>query len=383
MKKNLTLVVSASITIGVLVTIMAIVTIMNLHRWVNDDQSEMVQNLAHTIAHAVEDELADIDYVLQVSADEIERQISARQNTYESVTTFLGRQQDRFPSIDLLRATNPQGETIYGRGVEPTERASLAQRDYFRQLQENPNLGMVIAEPIIGKISQKWIWLMARRINNPDQSFAGLVYASIFVDDLSKSFAQFNLVSGGEIILRDRNMHVVAGTTFGATPALPIGDNRVSEELQKALDQGSPHGTYTSASATADGVSRIHAYHRSAKYGFTVLVGIPQSHINSIWLKQSAIVALLLVAILIGLLLGTQLVSRRLADQLRLSLSEAREAERELLKTLIRSIPNLIWLKNAEGVYLACNREFEKFFGKSRSRDSRQDRLRLHVQGTG
>ncbi|MEF8709307.1 MAG: PAS domain S-box protein [Candidatus Accumulibacter propinquus] len=365
MKKDLTLVVSASITIGVLVTIMAIVTIMNLHRWVNDDQSEMVQNLAHTIAHAVEDELADIDYVLQVSADEIERQISARQNTYESVTTFLGRQQDRFPSIDLLRATNPQGETIYGRGVEPSERASLAQRDYYRQLQQNPNLGMVIAEPIIGKISQKWIWLMARRINNPDQSFAGLVYASIFVDDLSKSFAQFNLVSGGEIILRDRNMHVVAGTTFGATPALPIGDNRVSEELQKALDQGSRHGTYTSASATADGVSRIHAYHRSAKYGFTVLVGIPQSHINSIWLKQSAIVALLLVAILIGLLLGTQLVSRRLADQLRLSLSEARETERELLKTLIRSIPNLIWLKNAEGVYLACNLEFEKFFGKA------------------
>ncbi|MBN8437431.1 MAG: PAS domain S-box protein [Candidatus Accumulibacter sp.] len=366
MKKNLTLVVSASITIGVLVTIMAIVTIMNLHRWVNDDQSEMVQNLAQTIAHSVEDELADIDYVLLVSADEIERQISARQDTYESVTTFLGRQQDRFPSIDLLRATNPQGETIYGRGVEPTEHASLAQRDYFRQLQENPNLGMVIAEPIIGKISQKWIWLMARRINNPDQSFAGLVYASIFVDDLSKSFAQFNLVSGGEIILRDRNMHVVAGTTFGATPqALPIGDNRVSEELQKALDQGSLHGTYTSASATADGVSRIQAYHRSAKYGFTVLVGIPQSHINSIWLKQSAIVALLLVAILIGLLLGTQLVSRRLADQLRLNLSEAREAERELLKTLIRSIPNLIWLKNAEGVYLACNREFEKFFGKS------------------
>jgi len=365
MRKKLTLVVSASVTIGVLVTIIAMVTIMNLHRWVSDDQSEIAQNLARTIAHSVEDELADIDYVLQVSADEIERQISTRQYTFESVTTFLGRQQDRFSSIDLLRATNPQGETLYGRGVDPTERASLAQRDYYRQLKENPNLGMVIAEPIIGKISRKWIWLMARRINNPDQSFAGLVYASIFVDDLSKSFERFHLVPGGEIILRDRNMHVVAQTHFGTTAALPVGDNRPSDELQKALAQGSRQGTYASASTTADGVSRIHAYHRSEKYGFTVLVGIPQSLITSIWLKQSAIVALLLVAILIGLLLGTQLVSRRLADQLGRSVSEAREAERELFRTLIRSIPNLIWLKNAEGVYLACNREFEKFFGKS------------------
>ncbi|HPU80140.1 PAS domain S-box protein [Accumulibacter sp.] len=364
MRKKLTLVVSASVTIGVLVTIIAIVTIINLHRWVSDDQSEIVQNLAHTIAHSVEDELADIDYVLQVSADEIERQISARQNSYESVTTFLGRQQDRFSGIDLLRATNPQGETLYGRGVDPSERASLAQRDYYRQLKEDPNLGMVIAEPIIGKISQKWIWLMARRINAPDQSFAGLVYASIFVDDLSKSFEQFHLVPGGEIILRDRNMHVVAQTIFGTSTALPLGDNRPSDELQKALAEGPLQGTFASASTTAGDVSRIHAYHRSEKYGFTVLVGIPQSHITGIWLKQSAIVALLLVAILIGLLLGTQLVSRRLADQLQISISEAREAERELLKTLIRSIPNLIWLKNAEGVYLACNREFEKFFGK-------------------
>jgi PAS domain S-box-containing protein len=33
------------------------------------------------------------------------------------------------------------------------------------------------------------------------------------------------------------------------------------------------------------------------------------------------------------------------------------------LRTLVRTIPDLIWLKNAEGVYLACNPRFEQFFG--------------------
>lgn len=365
MKNKLTLLVAVAVIVGVLATITALVTIINLHRLVNAAQSEVVQNLAHSIAHSVDDELANIDYVLQVSADEIERQRSAGQDTYETVTTFLGRQQDRFSHIDLLRATNPRGETIYGRGVEPGERASLAQRDYYKQLKENPQLGMVIAEPLIGKISQKWIWLMARRINNPDQSFAGLVYASIFVDDLSKSFAQVNRIPGTEVILRDQNMKVVAGTTLDAAPPLPIGDNRFSEELRNALAQGSLHGTYESGSTAADGVSRLYAYHRSEKYGFTLLVGIPQSYITGIWLEQTAIVAVLLIAILIGLLLGTKLLSRRLAAQLHDTVSEAREAERELLRTLIRSIPNLIWLKDADGTYLACNREFERFFGKT------------------
>ncbi|WP_407282313.1 PAS domain S-box protein [Methanolobus sp. WCC1] len=33
------------------------------------------------------------------------------------------------------------------------------------------------------------------------------------------------------------------------------------------------------------------------------------------------------------------------------------------LQTLIDTIPDLIWLKNTEGIYLKCNRKFERFFG--------------------
>ena len=41
------------------------------------------------------------------------------------------------------------------------------------------------------------------------------------------------------------------------------------------------------------------------------------------------------------------------------------ELERARLKTLVTTIPDLIWLKDAEGIYLACNPEFERFFGAS------------------
>lgn len=39
-------------------------------------------------------------------------------------------------------------------------------------------------------------------------------------------------------------------------------------------------------------------------------------------------------------------------------------AEKEIrLRTLVRSIPDLVWLKDSEGVYLFCNPMFERFFG--------------------
>lgn len=37
------------------------------------------------------------------------------------------------------------------------------------------------------------------------------------------------------------------------------------------------------------------------------------------------------------------------------------------LRTLLQAIPDLVWLKSANGVYLACNHRFEKFFGATES----------------
>ena len=39
------------------------------------------------------------------------------------------------------------------------------------------------------------------------------------------------------------------------------------------------------------------------------------------------------------------------------------EGEKLRLRTLIDSLPDLVWMKDASGVYLACNAAFEKFFG--------------------
>jgi PAS domain S-box-containing protein len=50
-------------------------------------------------------------------------------------------------------------------------------------------------------------------------------------------------------------------------------------------------------------------------------------------------------------------------------ITERKRAEEELarergfLKTLIQTLPDLVWLKDPDGVYLACNPRFERFFG--------------------
>jgi PAS domain-containing protein len=45
--------------------------------------------------------------------------------------------------------------------------------------------------------------------------------------------------------------------------------------------------------------------------------------------------------------------------------NEKLSIESSKLKTLINTIPDLVWLKDKEGTYLSCNKRFEDFFGAS------------------
>ncbi len=58
--------------------------------------------------------------------------------------------------------------------------------------------------------------------------------------------------------------------------------------------------------------------------------------------------------------MDVDITSRKMAQ-------EALERERAFLSTLIRTIPDMIWLKDPDGVYLSCNPRFEQFFGASES----------------
>lgn len=61
-------------------------------------------------------------------------------------------------------------------------------------------------------------------------------------------------------------------------------------------------------------------------------------------------------------MIGTHIdISERKKAEVRI-----RESER-LLQTLIETIPDLVWMKDAKGVYLTCNPKFERFFGASLS----------------
>ena len=255
--------------------------------------------LANSVNQTLGNMMQGMDYALQVTVDELEHQMAEGGINPRRINEFMRRQQERFPHIRMLRASNHEGEVILGQGL-PAVTQSLAERDYFRQLRDQPRRELLIAAPVFGKISQQWLWLAARRFDTPQGDFAGIVYAAIYVDDLARLFEELRQGPGSIIDLRDAEMRSIARTGGRTGSPVPVGDQRLSPAFQHMLSAAPEAGTYDSAFGTADGVRRIYSYRRNADYGFTVLAGMDHERALAPWRSMSA-VSLAVLGLFIGL----------------------------------------------------------------------------------
>jgi PAS domain S-box-containing protein len=298
------------VTVAVLfVLVAALFALMHLQQEMERKQLNVSQNLAHSLETNIEGAVDVIDLALQASADEINRQLLSGKPNQQDITRFLKLQQGRVLHLDLFRATNEFGDAIYGEGV-PSPPASTADRDYFLRLRDDPKAGLVIAAPIIGKISQRWIWLMARRITKPDGSFGGVVYASIFIDEIEKMLAQVRMDDGDTMSLRHAGMGLIAHYPPADKIKLLPGDRRLATQFEEVLKATLVEGSYIGGESGLDAINQTRAYRRNAKYGFVVNVGVSQATALTEWHQQIRVVLGLVAAFVLATMAFTWLVLR-------------------------------------------------------------------------
>ena len=89
-----------------------------------------------------------------------------------------------------------------------------------------------------------------------------------------------------------------------------------------------------------------------------------EAHADSLWIAFASVLAWLVAIVLAALF--------HQGRRLRITEQQAREREemaaavqeaRDKLRTLVDTLPDLVWLKDTDGRYLACNKRFEEFFG--------------------
>lgn len=275
--------VAAVILVAVMTALMALT---HLRQESEMQAASLTQNLTRSVEQTIHGLIDTIDVALLASGDEISRQISAGQVDGDSITHFLVRQKDRLHHVAFLRAMNERGDVIYGPDI-PATPPNRSDREFFIPLRNNPAAGLFVAKPFVGKIAQKWLWTFARRINKPDGSFGGVVFAAMYISELEQLLAQIKLEPGSAVSVRDAELGLIARSTFDGASLIPPGDRRLSTAFRAALQTNPREGTFISDKTTPDSVSRIYSYRRNPEYGFTVNVGIAREPMLAEWRHQA------------------------------------------------------------------------------------------------
>ncbi len=252
-----------------------------------------------------------IDVALLGLSKEISREVYVNKADPQTIDQYLEYIRSGLPHTDLIRATNEQGDIIYGQGT-PIVPMNVADRDYFQQLRDNPQLGLLIVHPLIGKLDQKARWPFARRINKPDGTFGGVVFASMQISDVH---AMLNQVMGngngnGTLVLRDQDFGLIA-RQGDSKAVIPVGDRNSSARFLEMMRKNPVEGTYNvSADQSIDGFNRTYSYRLNPKYHFLIVDGIDRDAELSSWYLGARLAGVALFAFAVGILLLTRFVDR-------------------------------------------------------------------------
>ena len=236
---------------------------------------ERAATSTQNLAIALENELAGIvktsDIALLAVIDEYRRQSSGHVDG-KTLNAFIQRLGARLPYLNAIRVADAQGRVLYGSDTPSGANINISDREHFVHLRENRATGLVISRPQRSRINDKWVVVLARRFDAADASFAGMVFAAIAVEDLTKTLSKIDVGVNGTITLRGEDLGIIARYPepdgFGAS----IGNKEVSRDLRELVLAHKEAGTFHTVTPL-DKVERMLSYRRAANYPLYIAVG--------------------------------------------------------------------------------------------------------------
>ena len=257
-----------------------------------------VEALVEVLEGDIAASLEKVDTLLQVSVDELHRQLALGTHDDAAIESFLERQRTRQKLITLLVFYDADGNTKFGAQGKTGPETSNRDRDYFVYLRDNPAAGLVITKPLLGRVTGKWVMILARRVNNPDGSFAGVILASLALENFENKFATLKLGTNGIVSLRGDDLAIITRHPIVKGIA-DYGTIKLSDEFQQALSSDRMRGTYISGASSIDGIHRLHTYRYNRDFHFFINVGIARDEYLAGWVSQLQIALLVLLTLLV------------------------------------------------------------------------------------
>lgn len=292
-----------------------------------------VQTYARAIGGQLSSTLKTVDLALQ-GVGHATAMLPAVESLSESrLRGLLLAQLGTVDSGVFLVASDSKGTAITSSNGVPVRGVSFAEREFFRAHQSGRESGLVVAEPVIGKVTKRHVLVLSRPLQTSTGEFAGVVWAPIDARVISRLLQEAMFQEGLSIAL----VHESSAKLIARVPevegsfASSVRDAPLFTGLQKA-----PSGQFE-FSSLVDRQRRIYAYEHLSGLPLVVTVGFSTAALEGARMRDvsSACMVLLLVATIL-VLTNTLALKHYAAVRAREVTWQARQAE---LEALLNAVP--------------------------------------------
>lgn len=231
---------------------------------------------------------------------------------------------DRTPQVAAFNIVDADGAFIYST-AQPFPTANLSDRFHFQYLKDHPGKAMLVPPPVVSRAIGTWAVPFSRRIEFTDGRFAGIIIASVDLNYFAKFYSTLNLGKHGTLVLRDRELRLLArypGSNEKWGQALP------NHHAEPYLANGLREATYT-AHGQVDGTLRLYTYRQIGDHPLYVFAGLAEEDFLAEWRLHLRYYLVLGMAVTLLVALMIFLV-RRYRNQLENTLGKLVQRETEL-----------------------------------------------------
>jgi hypothetical protein len=139
-----------------------------------------VENYSRLLDQSVSSSARKIDLTMMGIADQLQQRLrEGKQLDSAATNAMLALRKEWHAGEVEFRVTDRDGKVRFGPGVDPAKLASYADRPFFEHLRTTDDARMAVSNPVLGKVSKVWVVVFARRYNQPDGKFAGVIAAAV------------------------------------------------------------------------------------------------------------------------------------------------------------------------------------------------------------
>lgn len=160
-----------------------------------------------TLAEQADQSFRSVDLMLSSVGDYLARSGVTDAASYRSTMageqthTFLKEKIKGLPQIDALTMIDTKGKLINFSRFYPVPEVDISDRDYFKALVADEYLDTFISAPVRNRGSGTWTVYLARRLEDPNGQFMGLLLAAMSLQYIENFFGLTSLDSDNAVSL--------------------------------------------------------------------------------------------------------------------------------------------------------------------------------------